>query len=94
MYRTSPSDDGGGGDDSEPTGMALSVNCRVCMYVCMYVCIDIKSLPHIAWRLQLVQQPWSVISGLFRHVMLSSPAVRLPIFRGQMPPDVSEWLPD
>ena len=36
----------------------------ICIEVCMYVCIDIKSLPHIAWRLQLRSVSWGVINKL------------------------------
>ena len=41
---------------------------RVCMYVCMYVCIDIKSLPHIAWRLQLRSESWGITNKLIMRV--------------------------
>ena len=30
----------------------------------MYVCIDIKSLPHIAWRLQLGSESWGITNKL------------------------------
>ena len=40
---------------------------HVCMYE-MYVCIDIKSLPHIAWRLQLRSESWGITNKLIMRV--------------------------
>ena len=34
----------------------------------MYVCINIKSLPHIAWRLQLRSESWGITNKLIRRV--------------------------